>query len=214
LKPIFITDVDGVLLSWQTGLIFFLNDRGLKSDHIIEIIHNERYMDLSEIFDEATGLSLSHEERMEYLNDYNNSYYICYLPAYNDAIECVNAMSEDYTFIAVTALSPTTKAYENRKANLDVLFPNVFNEIVLTGAFDSKYTTFTDIIKSHGIDNIYGYVDDLEHNLDAFRMAVVDVSQTIKPLMFRMDRCDKGDAKSEDVITINSWYEIEASKWT
>tara|TARA_R110000851_G_scaffold72413_22_gene160508 strand:- start:286 stop:939 length:654 start_codon:yes stop_codon:yes gene_type:complete len=211
MKPIFLTDIDGVLISWQSGLVFFLNDKGLRSDHIVDSIATERYMGLSEIFDIATGRDLSYDEQMDLVNEYNGSDYIRYLPAYTDAIDCVSIMAEHYTFIGVTALSGKVPSlsYSNRKSNLDVLFPNVFEDIIITEVFGSKYTAFNKIIEKYGIDNIYAYVDDLEHNLDAFRKAVSHTAPIVSPLIIRFDRRDNGEPKFDDVITVTDWYEIE-----
>ncbi|URC15311.1 phosphatase [Paraglaciecola Antarctic GD virus 1] len=170
-KPTIVTDVDGVLLSWQSNLPYFLKDHGFSTSHIGRNIRDEIFLSPKEIFVDEHGASPSLDDCIALIEEYNRSDYIRTLPAYNDALAVINVLKYYYDFVAVSALCDTEVSRANRKYNLDCLFPNAFSSIHISGMHQSKKAIFKDVIKEIGQDKIACYVDDLTIHLKSFNEA-------------------------------------------
>jgi FMN phosphatase YigB (HAD superfamily) len=208
-KKIIITDVDGVITSWQSGLPFFLHERGLSTIPAIGNILDEIYLKPSELFRDARGKSVSECAAMDLFEEYNSSDYIRTLPAYNDALDVINQMRHRYRFIAVSALCDTAKAYSNRLKNLDCLFPNAFDSLHLSGAGKTKVHIFCNLISDIGKEDIVCYIDDRVDHLDQFDKAYKNIIGEDAPLLFQMNRRSQPKHTSPNTVPVNNWYQIE-----
>lgn len=159
MKPVILTDVDGVCLSWQSGLPYFAQKYNLPLEHILKMIQDERFISPGELFncDEQLGQRL--------IEKYNVSDFIRYLAPYMDALKHINKLKEQYDFVAVTALGDSIDALLNRQFNLNALFPGAFQEILMCGHSESKEQLFLRAKAKYG-DRIKFYVDDLAHHCD------------------------------------------------
>lgn len=148
MKPIILTDVDGVLIQWQSGLPFFAQKYGIESKGIQQLQYTEKFIPYDEIFS-----GFSEREAKELFNLYNSSEYIRYLAAYRDAIESVNRLKEDYDFISVSALSSNMDTILKRRFNLNAHFPGAFIDFVQcdadtpkTEVFQKSFTSIVNVI--------------------------------------------------------------------
>lgn len=156
------TDVDGVLLSWQSGLPYFAQKYNLPLDHILEMIQNELFLKPGELFgcDDELGSRL--------IEKYNCSDFIRYLAPYMDALRAVNTLKSRFDFIAVTALGDSIDARLNRQFNLNALFPDAFKEIFMCGHNHDKKSILRQAKEKY---DIRFFVDDLpSHCEDAINI--------------------------------------------
>lgn len=155
MKPTILTDIDGVCLSWQSGLPYFAQKYNLPLEHILKMIQDEKFISPGKLFntDDELGKQL--------IEKYNSSDFIRYLAPYTDALRVINKLKTDYNFVAVTALGDSIDARLNRQFNLNALFPNAFSEIMMCGHDSSKEELFK---KAKDKYNVICYVDDLAHH--------------------------------------------------
>lgn len=127
MKKIIVTDVDGVLLDWETSFRIWMKHQGHEPKSGYKFIYNvAKQYD----FDKDTG---SHWVRM-----FNQSAAIGFLPPLRDAQEIIKLLHKNYgyKFVVCTSLSNDVAAQELRTQNLKKLFGDVFEEFVYldTGA--------------------------------------------------------------------------------
>lgn len=158
-KKVIVTDVDGVLLSWQSGLPYFAQKYNLPLDHILEMIQDDKFISPGKLFncDDELGEKL--------IEKYNASDFIRYLAPYMDALKQVNILKKEYEFIAVTALGGSIDSRLNRQFNLNALFPGAFKDIYVCKHSASKEEAFRKVKDKYG-DRIVMYIDDLAHHVD------------------------------------------------
>jgi FMN phosphatase YigB (HAD superfamily) len=204
-----LTDVDGVITSWQSGLPFFLNARDMLVNPAIQNILNEVYLKPSELFIDKHGTSISDSDAIKLFEEYNTSDYIRTLPAYIDALDVVNRLGKHYKFIAISALCNNTSAYNNRLFNLDSLFPNIFDSLHLSGPFNSKSDIFTNLIHNIGHKNIVCYVDDRVCHLDEFDKSWTLANGKPPNLLFQMNRRPQSIHTDLNTVQVSNWYQIE-----
>ena len=172
MKKVIITDVDGVILKWQSMLPFFAQEKGIDLSEILKCQYTEEFIHTKDLF------KCTPERARKLKREYHNSNWIRHLTAYNDALDVLNSLNKDeYKVIAVTALDNTETALENRSYNLNVLFPGVFSEIHLTD--NDKTGAFTEIIvnQSRKGNEIVAYVDDLPDHILTFRETYRDLTR-------------------------------------
>lgn len=199
-KKVFITDVDGVLLKWQSMLPFFAQQYGICLDNILEIQTTEEFKHTSELFHCTKSVS------QKLKREYHESDYMKMLSAYDDALDFVNKHKDVFEFVAITALEPSEKTYKNRMFNLNTLFPGAFTQIVLTG--NNKQQAITDVLiglKNRGKE-VIAYCDDLVEHCDSFENACDDVGT--KADVFHFVRGPRS-TKDEFYHTVNSWKDVE-----
>ncbi|ADM79893.1 hypothetical protein phiAS5_ORF0050 [Aeromonas phage phiAS5] len=161
-KKIFVTDVDGVLLSWASNLPFFCAEYNIPTDVVIDLIIDERFRKAGEIFQ----CNQEHGENL--IRMYNNSKWFRGLKAYDDALLWVNKLKSKYDFVATTAIGSDFQVSVNRMSNLNVLFPGAFKEILTCDHHESKRKMFLHVKEKYGEQNVVGYADDLYHHLQTF----------------------------------------------
>lgn len=159
MKPIIVTDVDGILVKWQSGLPYFAQKYNLPIDAILDLIVSDKFKPASEIFSCDESLA---DELME---KYNTSDFIRYLAGYHDAIKYVNILKEKYDFVAVTALSNNLDARLNRQFNLNALFPSAFKDIFLCSHGESKFNILSQVNKKYG-ERVVCFIDDMPSHID------------------------------------------------
>lgn len=127
-EKLILTDVDGVLLSWEYAFDCYLQERGY---HKVEGYQDKYDIGKRYGIDSSLGKSL--------IKTFNESAAIGFLPPHRDAIHYVRKLYEEhgYIFHAITSLSLDKNAYRLRCMNLEKLFgSSVFEKIICldTGA--------------------------------------------------------------------------------
>lgn len=194
-KPVILTDVDGILVKWQSGLPFFAAKHNMPTDVMISMCVSEKFIPMDKIF----GCSKEVAEKL--FMEYNNSSYIRYLQGYDDALIVVNRLKQHYDFVGITALGNTATAALNRIANLNTLFPSAFKDMMMVDYGESKTARYLEAKKKYG-DRIVCFIDDLATNLD-------DAHNVMSTLpLIHMIRGEREDPACE-VIGTNSWFDVE-----
>lgn len=159
-RKVIATDVDGVLLSWQSGLPYFAQKYNLPLEHILDMIQDDKFVEPGKLFgcDDSLGKQL--------IEKYNCSDFIRYLAPYIDALRQVNKLKKTHDFVAVTALGNSIDARLNRQFNLNALFPGAFQDVYMCGHDESKEIILTKVRLKYG-SRVKFYVDDLAHHCDS-----------------------------------------------
>lgn len=167
-KKVIPIDVDGVVVQWQSNLPFFAAEHNIPTDRIIEMIVDEKFRTMSEIFgcDEELAGNL--------LKQYNNSKWIRGLKPYDDALVVINRLKQRYDFVAITAIGKTADSCLNRIANLNILFPSAFKEVMTVDIHESKTARYLEAKKKYG-NQMVCFIDDLEHNLEDFHSVMSEL---------------------------------------
>jgi len=124
MTKLILTDIDGVMLDWETGFHDWMESKGFVRNAIasydMHVVYNQRK-----------------EHVKELVREYNNSAWMCCLNPLRDAVEGVKMLaSAGYRFGAITSLSLDPYAGQLRKENLIKHFGDVFDFVTCldTGA--------------------------------------------------------------------------------
>lgn len=195
MKPVVLTDVDGILVKWASGLPYFAQEYGINTESILNVLTKNEFVTPDKMFNCNSGLAL------KLMQEYNNSKYIKYLAGYTDAIEVINRQKHKYDFVAITALGTTDQALFNRLFNLNSLFPNAFKDILLVNYGESKTPHYLDTKVKYS-KNLLCFIDDLAHNLE-------DCHKVISRLpLIHMPRCER-EAPDCPHTKVDNWYDLE-----
>lgn len=207
-KKVIITDVDGVLVKWQSMLPFFAQEKGIDLKDILSCQYSEEFIHTKDLFKCTPEFSRILKK------EYHNSDWIRYLSAYNDALEVINKLKEDYTFIAVTALEKSETALRNRSYNLNTLFTGVFSEIHLTD--NDKESTFLHILaeQCESGNDVVAYIDDLAEHLLSFERALETIklaNYKLAPVKIQLARGKRDKYIFEDKYTYRAkdWFDVK-----
>ena len=125
MKNIILTDCDGVLLDWENSFHDWMYDNGYKK--VVE-----------GVYEMEVAYDISKAECKKLVKEFNQSAWMCCLPALRDARSGVAKLVEaGYTFTCITSLSLDVKAQMLRISNLKNIFgKNVFIDVICldTGA--------------------------------------------------------------------------------
>lgn len=199
MKDIILTDVDGVLVKWQSGLPFFASKYGIKSEGINRLVYTEDFIPFGEIF----GPKFSEAEAKQLFDLYNHSDFIKYLSGYEDALKVVNQLKEQYDFISVSALSSNMDAILNRRFNLNALFPEAFIDFFQCNSHDSKHDLFFNIQKKYKDRNIVTFIDDLPRNVEAFNEVFPGT-----PSVHMVRGSSRDVCMAKECVKIESWNQL------
>ena len=124
-KKIILTDCDGVLLDWENSFHAWMAEQGYQKQ-----VHGVYEMEV------AYGMTKAESKKL--VKHYNNSAWMCCLPALRDARSGVAKLVEaGRTFVCITSLSLDPHAKKLRQQNLESVFgEGVVSELVCldTGA--------------------------------------------------------------------------------
>lgn len=195
-KPIITTDVDGVLVKWQSGLPYFAQKYNLPVEHILQMIIDDQFVAPKDLF------GVDEDFAQQLMQKYNCSDFIRYLAAYDDALKVVNALKEKYDFVAVTALGTSVDAKLNRQFNLNALFPGAFLETFVCDHSEPKTKLFEKIKEKYG-DRVIAYIDDLSHHVDkAFEVFGDEIECMYMPRGNRSEASKFGEK-------VENWHHVE-----
>ncbi|CCI88777.1 phage protein [Yersinia phage phiR1-RT] len=197
MKPIIVTDVDGILVKWQSGLPYFAQKYNLPIDAILDLIVSDKFKSPSEIFscDEELANSL--------MEKYNTSDFIRYLAGYHDAIKYVNMLKDKFDFVAVTALSNNLDARLNRQFNLNALFPGAFKDIFLCSHGESKFNILNQVNNKYG-ERVVCFIDDMPSHINTSQQ----ISWKSEIKHFWMPRGSHDITPEGNFYEVNTWENI------
>lgn len=194
MKPVILTDIDGVCISWQSGLPYFAQKYHLPLEHILTMIQDEKFVSPGKLFD------CDDELGCQLIEKYNSSDFIRYLAPYSDALRVINNLKEEYDFVAVTALGDSIDARLNRQFNLNALFPGAFKEVLMCSHNASKEDLFRKAKEKYG-SRLVCYIDDLAHHCDHAK-AILDIP------VYWLARGER-DSAPELAIKIKDWDGVQ-----
>lgn len=160
-KPVIPIDIDGVVVSWQSNLPFFAAEHNIPTDRILEMMVDDKFRSMSEIF----GCDDELAERL--MRQYNSSKWIRGLKPYDDALVVINRLKYKYDFVAITAIGKSAESCLNRIANLNILFPSAFVDVMCVDIGESKVSRYLEAKKKYG-ERMVCFIDDLSGNLEEF----------------------------------------------
>ena len=160
-KPVIPIDIDGVAIQWQSNLPFFAAEHNIPTDRILEMVVDEQFRSMSEIF------GCDDELANKLMRQYNSSKWIRGLKPYDDALVVINRLKHKYDFVAITAIGKSAECCLNRIANLNILFPSAFIDVMTVDIGESKVNRYLEAKKKYG-ERMVCFVDDLAENLEEF----------------------------------------------
>lgn len=125
MTKLILTDVDGVLLDWETAFHDWMSAKGFVAD-------KTQYT-----YDMHVRFGMQKHKVKELIREFNESAWICCLNPLRDAVEGIAALVEKgYRFGAITSLSNDPYAAKLREQNLKTVFGDVFDFVTCidTGA--------------------------------------------------------------------------------
>lgn len=192
--PVIATDIDGVVVKWQSGLPYFAQKYNLPLEHILDLIIKDTFVPPHELFD------CHHDLGDKLIKKYNSSDFIRYLAPYADALEIINKLKHKYRFVAVTALGTDVDSMLNRKFNLQALFPGAFDDIFVCGHNESKTTLLRKVNEKYG--NVVAYVDDMPGHVDT-------AYDELHCPIFWMPRGHRDDSPVNPHKKVRDWNDLE-----
>lgn len=182
MDKIILTDVDGVLLDWNTGFDKFMN-----------------FYQIQQIMDQSNRYSLGkrYGQPRHFVDkmvvEFNQSERNEVLEPLADAVEYVSKLSEEgYRFIAITNVGSDPLSKQRRAKNLMDVFGDVFKGVICLGVGESKYLTlsrwensgfhwiedkFTNALDGHSL-GLNSILVDAEYNKDFSTTRFPRVSST------------------------------------
>lgn len=124
MTKLILTDIDGVMLDWETAFHDWMESQGFVRGAIAS-------------YDMHVVYSQRKEHIKELVREFNNSAWMCCLQPLRDAVWGVNKLAESgYRFGAITSLSLDPYAGKLREENLKNVFGDVFDFVTCldTGA--------------------------------------------------------------------------------
>jgi hypothetical protein len=125
MKKIILTDIDGVVLDWETSFYEWMKNKGYDAK-------NEGVYNMEAVFE------MRQDKTKALIKEFNNSAWMAYLQPLRDARSGVAKLVEEgYTFHAITSISLDPNTKKLRQRNLDNVFgKDVFTKLVCldTGA--------------------------------------------------------------------------------
>ena len=121
MDKIILTDVDGVLLDWETAFEHYAEAKGYAFNAHKRIVYNM-----------GEQLGITHEEAFELISGFNHSEEFGRIAPYEDSVEYVKRFKDEgYKFVAITTAGEHPYTWPLRRQNLDIVFGN--------GAIDELY---------------------------------------------------------------------------
>lgn len=128
MEKIILTDIDGVILSWDDAFDNFMNRNGFNS-----------CMNIENTYSIPSRYGMTDETGYYFVNKFNESEGIANLKPFADSIEYVEKLIKlGFQFIAVSSVGDKQQTKNYRIQNLQNYFGNTFNEIVCLPAGTNK----------------------------------------------------------------------------
>lgn len=177
-----LTDVDGVLLDWETAFTNWMHQRGFTP------VNKDTYK-------QSLRYGLEQDFCDSLVEQFNNSAWIGYLPILRDAYKGVRKFVDaGYTFECITSLSNDRFASELRSQNLVNIFGHdAFSRIRCIGTGADK----DDILSEY---DTHFWIEDKPAN------CIAGLNAGHKPIL--IDHHFNQDFENQDVFRAKNWEEI------
>ena len=149
-----ITDCDGVLLDWAYAFDVWMGEHGHK-----------RLKNTDQYYGQDLRYGISMEESIRYIQDFNESGCVGFIPAYKDSVEYVTKLNKlGYRFEVISCLAQDKYSQKLREKNLRHLFGDVFDFIDCSLSFTGgKY----DYLRDKYDGNNYMWIEDSVSHADS-----------------------------------------------
>jgi FMN phosphatase YigB (HAD superfamily) len=182
-NKLILTDVDGVLLDWESAFHDWMESQGFERNGIATYDMHVAY-----------GQKKAHIKAL--IREFNNSAWMCCLKPLRDSVEGVAALAaKGYRFGAITSLSLDPYAAKLREQNLKEAFGDVFDFVICldTGADkDEELAKFKD-------SGLF-WIEDKPAN------AELGANLGLKSLLVRHDH--NADFEYDGVEVVDNWAQI------
>lgn len=126
MKKTILTDCDGVLLNWLSGLPAFLEELGHDTQHLRTLLEGNQFVPFYDLFQVDNT-----DDALAMMDRYHQSEHLTRLPEMEPgASESINRLSEEYDIIVVTSFSENKQAHRNREENLHLRYGNAITDLV------------------------------------------------------------------------------------
>lgn len=169
-EKLILTDCDGVLLDWMDSFSKFMLEKG----HTVD----PKYIDKYSL---AKRFNVDRNVMHDYIVEFNNSAHVSNLPPLADSVEYISKLAKlGFRFIVISSMSNTKEAHDLRWKNLQSVYGDVFDELILLDvgkdkyeALDCWYNTELFWIEDKFVNSLIGHAAglqailvDADHNQD------------------------------------------------
>lgn len=194
MKKTLLTDCDGVLLNWLSGIPQFLASQGLDSSHVQKRLDGNQFVPITELF-----MTDNEDEALEQMHAYQRSDVLKALPVMEPGSEeFVKRLSDDYEIIVVTSFSEDKQAHRNRADNLELRYGSAISDLICLAPFANKTDALKDLAKSR--DARIWLDDQVKHVYHGINAGIESYQ-----FSFGME-CGRNTG---EVPEIESWREVE-----
>lgn len=149
MSKIFLTDIDTVVLDWQTAFTRWVKDN---TDH-----NPTKYLSHTYWIDD--WLNITYDEGEELVHAFHTSEDFSNINAYMDAKHILPKLKDDgYEFVAITAVPDHKEIREMREENLEKIFPGFFKDLILVDYTGSKLAELCKFDSTHWVDDRFDHV--------------------------------------------------------
>lgn len=194
LKPLLLTDCDGVLLRWSVNIPAFLTSMGICIEHLKGYLHGNQMVPFDVLFP-----ANSKEESMALMMQYNESEFMSQLPIMEpDSEHSLRRLHQHFDIAVITNISDKPNAAALRKKNLISVYGDIFDEIICLNPHSDKTEAIRQFV---GMREVVLWVDDnIDHVKEGQRVGVPSVQFTYDM------QCGRNFG---GVRELNSWSHIE-----
>lgn len=126
MKKTILTDCDGVLLNWLSGLPGFLEDAGHDTSHLKSLLDGNQFVPFFDLF-----MVDNEQDALEMMDRYHQSEHLTRLPEMEPgSSEAIRRLGQDYEIIVVTSFSDNKIAQRNREENLRLRYGDAITDLV------------------------------------------------------------------------------------
>lgn len=190
MREIILTDADGCLFDWIGSFNHWMAQKGYK------IIAEQSMYTLDQMYD------MDHDKIMELVYEFNTSDAMGNLGPCKDSVEYVKKLAAyGYKFVVITSMGKGNDRIKDlRWDNLQNLFGNVFNDLIVLDLKESKAQILKDYDDTIWVeDHPWNAHDGVENGHEAY---LIDYAY------------NRGHDISDKVIRVENWKEIHDSIYT
>lgn len=196
-KTKFVTDVDGVLLCWFSGVKKYLQENNYPEDKIKmmeNLVFTTNFINAEDIFGKGNVV--------DKINEFNSSEFIRMLPILQkEAIQVLNKISKSHQIIALTCLGTEEHQKIKRTENLINTYGKIFSDVICIGINESKEDYLRDLNKNNMVK---AYIDDRYKHVVEAKNAGIE-----KSILFLRNRSQLSEVEKKYPISIDCWKKID-----
>ena len=177
-----VTDVDGVLLDWESSFTLWMLKKGFR------VVDSRSYYT-------STKFGLTKKASKSLVCEFNESYNVLNIPSLRDSIKYVKRLAEEgCRFDVITSMSDSRSAGLLRENNLIELFGNIFDDIQILSCGADKRNA----LKKYKGSGIIWIEDKIENSEVGYKMGMRSV----------LMKHSYNEDYSGPIKLVNNWREI------